>query len=217
MFAECSTNFLTRLVFSSPLSTGRTHLLSVTRETKFIPHEQCVKHALYHLVSFFFPSLSRSLLHSISISIFRSNVFFFPSPSSINHTFNSREYLWLFFFLHTEIFWNESKSWKKLKDIASLVTRQLTRLTRFCYSKFSSKIESIESSYPLGKKGTDRKGASGYIDSQLGYRATFISVFRVYMYIHIYLLWPFQLFIWSSWWLKQNERQTYTTGGNWYP
>ena len=54
MFAECSTNFLTRLVFSSPLSTGRTHLLSVTRETKFIPHEQCVKHALYHLVSFFF-------------------------------------------------------------------------------------------------------------------------------------------------------------------
>lgn len=64
----------------------------------------------------------------------------------------------------------------------------IDRLTRFCYSKFSSKIESIESSYPLGKKGTDRKGASGYIDSQLGYRATFISVFRVYMYIHIYLL-----------------------------
>lgn len=214
MFAECSTNFLTRLVFSSPLSTGRTHLLSVTRETKFIPHEQCVKHALYHLVSFFFPSLSRSLLHSISISIFRSNVFFFPSPSSINHTFNSREYLWLFFFLYRNIL----KRIKKLKDRWSLSRHSsIDRLTRFCYSKFSSKIESIESSYPLGKKGTDRKGASGYIDSQLGYRATFISVFRVYMYIHIYLLWPFQLFIWSSWWLKQNERQTYTTGGNWYP
>lgn len=216
MFAECSTNFLTRLVFSSPLSTGRTHLLSVTRETKFIPHEQCVKHALYHLVSFFFPSLSRSLLHSISISIFRSNVFFFPSPSSINHTFNSREYLWLFFFLYRNIL----KRIKKLKKVERYrISRHssIDRLTRFCYSKFSSKIESIESSYPLGKKGTDRKGASGYIDSQLGYRATFISVFRVYMYIHIYLLWPFQLFIWSSWWLKQNERQTYTTGGNWYP
>lgn len=163
---------------------------------------------------FFFPSLSRSLLHSISISIFRSNVFFFPSPSSINHTFNSREYLWLFFFLYRNIL----KRIKKLKDRWSLSRHSsIDRLTRFCYSKFSSKIESIESSYPLGKKGTDRKGASGYIDSQLGYRATFISVFRVYMYIHIYLLWPFQLFIWSSWWLKQNERQTYTTGGNWYP
>lgn len=215
MFAECSTNFLTRLVFSSPLSTGRTHLLSVTRETKFIPHEQCVKHALYHLVSFFFPSLSRSLLHSISISIFRSNVFFFPSPSSINHTFNSREYLWLFFFIQK--YFETNQKFEKVERYRISRHSSIDRLTRFCYSKFSSKIESIESSYPLGKKGTDRKGTSGYIDSQLGYRATFISVFRVYMYIHIYLLWPFQLFIWSSWWLKQNERQTYTTGGNWYP
>lgn len=173
---------------------------------------------MHSLISsrFFFPSLSRSLLHSISISIFRSNVFFFPSPSSINHTFNSREYLWLFFFLYRNIL----KRIKKLKKVERYrISRHssIDRLTRFCYSKFSSKIESIESSYPLGKKGTDRKGTSGYIDSQLGYRATFISVFRVYMYIHIYLLWPFQLFIWSSWWLKQNERQTYTTGGNWYP
>ena len=64
MFAECSTNFLTRLVFSSPLSTGRTHLLSVTRETKFIPHEQCVKHALSHLVSFFF-----SIFVSIALAL----------------------------------------------------------------------------------------------------------------------------------------------------
>lgn len=214
MFAECSTNFLTRLVFSSPLSTGRTHLLSVTRETKFIPHEQCVKHALYHLVSFFFfhLCLDRSCTRYRFPYFVRTFSSFLLPLQLITHLILVN--IFDFFFLYRNIL----KRIKKLKDRWSLSRHSsIDRLTRFCYSKFSSKIESIESSYPLGKKGTDRKGASGYIDSQLGYRATFISVFRVYMYIHIYLLWPFQLFIWSSWWLKQNERQTYTTGGNWYP
>lgn len=77
MFAECSTNFLTRLVFPFSLSTGRTHF-SVSHERQFIPHEQCVKHALYHLVSFsrfrlfIFVSIALDIDFHISFFSFRS-------------------------------------------------------------------------------------------------------------------------------------------------
>lgn len=76
MFAECSTNFLTRLVFLF-LSQRDAHIF-LSHERQFIPHEQCVKHALYHLVSFsrfrlfIFVSIALDIDFHISFFSFRS-------------------------------------------------------------------------------------------------------------------------------------------------